>query len=339
MVVTGGSPCKTPLRPVPFFSLIWIWFSAGPKRQTDARAPRFSARDTRWFRMFRRRASWHLVLVALACQLAETPSDARVIRKQADEQRLIGWLGEVPRGDSSGGSVPDESATGWEARKHGPKDQETDVVRDIFKGTRVKGTIRVTDVDEEEGTTTTTGDSDSDEDSDSYMDLSADPRIEKLSDSPRAYLFRNFLTENECDHLVTVGTPHLTRSTVVGTETSVTNEVRTSFGTFVPKNYDETFFGVEKKVQRFSNLPYENQEQLQLLRYRDGQEYKDHSDGLTSENGGKRVGTVLMFLGEPEVGGETCFPMAAPFDAVKQRYVFSHEVSQIKSLPFLSLSW
>ena len=134
---------------------------------------------------------------------------------------------------------------------------------------------------------------------------------------------------------MTVGTPHLTRSTVVGTETSVTNEVRTSFGTFVPKNYDETFFGVEKKVQRFSNLPYENQEQLQLLRYRDGQEYKDHSDGLTSENGGKRVGTVLMFLGEPEVGGETCFPMAAPFDAVKQRYVFSHEVSQIKSLPVL----
>ncbi len=47
------------------------------------------------------------------------------------------------------------------------------------------------------------------------MDLSADPRIEKLSNSPRAYLFRNFLTENECDHLVTVGTPHLTRSTVV----------------------------------------------------------------------------------------------------------------------------
>mmetsp|Transcript_13899 Transcript_13899/g.46027 ORF Transcript_13899/g.46027 Transcript_13899/m.46027 type:complete len:113 (-) Transcript_13899:1627-1965(-) len=31
-----------------------------------------------------------------------------------------------------------------------------------------------------------------------------------------------------------------------------------------------------------------------------------------------------MFLGEPEVGGETCFPMAAPFDAVKQRLEEAH---------------
>ena len=60
---------------------------------------------------------------------------------------------------------------------------------------------------------------------------------------------------------------------------------------------------VERRVATYAGLPYENQEQLQLLRYRDGQEYKDHNDGLTSpENGGKRVATVLMFLHEPTKG-------------------------------------
>jgi hypothetical protein len=100
------------------------------------------------------------------------------------------------------------------------------------------------------------------------------------------------------------------------------------------------------RVAQYSQISYDNQEQLQLLRrgpvlrrprhcicisyhgstmfpearavlyistinvlfgpvlrYQDGQQYKDHMDGLHSENGGKRVATVLMFLQEPGLGG------------------------------------
>ena len=35
-------------------------------------------------------------------------------------------------------------------------------------------------------------------------------------------------------------------------------------------------------------------------------------DGLVSPNGGRRIATVLMFLHEPDVGGETDFPAARP---------------------------
>ena len=58
---------------------------------------------------------------------------------------------------------------------------------------------------------------------------------------------------------------------------------------------------------------------MQLLRYRDGQKYSDHSDGLISENGGKRIATVLMFLHEPTEGGETSFVLGNPLEKVKER--------------------
>ncbi len=277
--------------------------------------------------MFRRDISSHFFLALVACLLTSAPSDARVIRKHQDEQRLIGWLGEVPR-EASGEAV-DGGGDGLGGRKHGPKDVVRDVVHEIFTEEGADTAKVFTDADEEG-----VGEAGFENlNADGFMNLDSDPRIEKLSDTPLAYLYRNFLTEQECDHLVTVGEPHLTRSTVVGDEKNtnendgLTNDVRTSFGTFIPKNYDETFFGVEQRVSRFSNLPYENQEQLQLLRYRDGQEYKDHSDGLTSPNGGKRVATVLMFLKEPDVGGETCFPMATPFEGVKQRLKKAHDMN------------
>ena len=39
----------------------------------------------------------------------------------------------------------------------------------------------------------------------------------------------------------------------------------------------------------------------------------------TLQNGGKRIATVLMFLQEPESGGETSFPHGKPLPAVKER--------------------
>jgi len=47
-----------------------------------------------------------------------TLAEARVIRKEADEQRLFGWLGEVPRDLVS---QPPPSAAGVFGRKHGPR--------------------------------------------------------------------------------------------------------------------------------------------------------------------------------------------------------------------------
>ena len=61
----------------------------------------------------------------------------------------------------------------------------------------------------------------------------------------------------------------------------------------------------------------QNGEGLQILQYVPGTEYKPHYDyfdpdapGTPSilKRGGQRVGTLVMYLGEPEKGGGTVFP-------------------------------
>ena len=61
----------------------------------------------------------------------------------------------------------------------------------------------------------------------------------------------------------------------------------------------------------------ENGEGLQILHYRPGTEYKPHYDYFDPaqpgtptilQRGGQRVGTLVMYLGEPEKGGGTVFP-------------------------------
>ena len=222
----------------------------------------------------------------LLLALTVSPGPARHVRAEvirAEEERLIGWLGEVPRPNSGGADARDRAA---------------EIVTTDERGVRYDASTLDTD----------------------HIGV-GNPNVEKLSDEPKAFLYHGFLSAEECDHLIKIGTPHLKRSTVVGgkEDTGVLDDVRTSYGTFIPKKYDDVLYGIERRVEDFSQISYENQEQLQLLKYRDGQEYKDHQDGLTSPNGGRRIATVLMFLHEPDKGGETSFPQGKPLPEVAQR--------------------
>lgn len=63
----------------------------------------------------------------------------------------------------------------------------------------------------------------------------------------------------------------------------------------------------------FFSLP-ENGEDIQVLRYEEGQKYEPHydyfSDKVNIVRGGHRLATVLMYLSDVEKGGETVFPEA-----------------------------
>ena len=74
------------------------------------------------------------------------------------------------------------------------------------------------------------------------------------------------------------------------------------------------------RIAHYSGIPAENGEQMQILRYENGQEYRPHPDYFdeTSEEvkkthlqgGGQRVATMLMYLTDVEKGGRTIFPSA-----------------------------
>lgn len=139
-----------------------------------------------------------------------------------------------------------------------------------------------------------------------------------LSWSPRAFLLKGFLSDEECDHLIDTAKPHMQKSMVADSASgmSVASTVRTSTGTFLPKGADDVIKRIEKRVAQLSMIPVEHQEGLQILHYQDGQKYEPHFDyfhdpeNSKPEKGGQRVVTILMYLTTVEEGGETVFPNA-----------------------------
>ena len=143
-------------------------------------------------------------------------------------------------------------------------------------------------------------------------------RIEQVSWEPRAFILHNFLSDEECDHLISLADPHLHKSTVVDSKTggSVDSDVRTSSGTFLGMHQDDVVTAIEKRLALVTMIPEENGESLQILRYVDGQKYEPHTDyfhdtvNTNPAHGGQRIATVLMYLTTPDEGGETVFPHA-----------------------------
>lgn len=141
---------------------------------------------------------------------------------------------------------------------------------------------------------------------------------EVISWSPRIIVLHNFLSMEECDYLRAIALPRLQVSTVVDTKTGkgVRSEVRTSSGMFL--HPDERKYplieAIEKRISVYSQVPAENGELIQVLRYEKSQFYKPHhdyfSDAFNVKRGGQRVATMLMYLSDNVEGGETYFPMA-----------------------------
>lgn len=147
-------------------------------------------------------------------------------------------------------------------------------------------------------------------------------RMKILSWSPRIFLFEDFLTESECDHLIAEGKSQLTRSTVIDehSQGGKIHPTRTSEGMFFPQHSSDPIIQkIERKIAAVTMLPLENGEAIQMLHYGPGAEYRPHFDYFdpTTEGGkfcydrgGQRIASFIMYLYTTEEGGETLFPKA-----------------------------
>lgn len=136
---------------------------------------------------------------------------------------------------------------------------------------------------------------------------------------PRVMVFGALLTHLECDALMAAARPRLAPSLTVSTQIPdyQVSADRTSHGMFFDRNENDLIRGLEERFARLLDWPAEKGENLQILRYKPGAEYKAHYDyfepdelttpGLLA-HGGQRVGTLLIYLNEPEQGGATRFP-------------------------------
>jgi prolyl 4-hydroxylase len=139
---------------------------------------------------------------------------------------------------------------------------------------------------------------------------------EVISWEPRAFVYHNFLSKEECEYLIGLAKPHMVKSTVVDSTTgkSKDSRVRTSSGMFLQRGRDKVIRAIEKRIADYTFVPVEHGEGLQVLHYEVGQKYEPHFDYFLDEfntkNGGQRMATLLMYLSDVEEGGETIFPDA-----------------------------
>lgn len=127
--------------------------------------------------------------------------------------------------------------------------------------------------------------------------------IEHVSWKPRVFIYHNFLSDEECNHIRRLAAPQMKRSTVLGADgSSVEDNVRTSYGTFLRRKQDPIITDIEQRLSEWAKIPPIHGEDLQVLRYGLGQKYGEHFDALG------RAATILLYLSEVEEGGETAFP-------------------------------
>ncbi len=141
----------------------------------------------------------------------------------------------------------------------------------------------------------------------------------KHLEQPDLWVFGNLLSPAECAALVDAARPRLSRSLTVDTKTGgeELNRDRTSQGMFFMRGENTVVRRVEARIARLLRWPVQNGEGLQVLRYRQGAQYKPHYDYFDPrepgtpamlQRGGQRVASLIMYLQEPDQGGATVFP-------------------------------
>lgn len=126
----------------------------------------------------------------------------------------------------------------------------------------------------------------------------------------------DFLSPSDCEKLINYYRPKIKSSKVIGD-----SSLRTSSDSFVDieQIIDVDVLEIVNKLKSqfsdISQLPVENQELMNIICYKPGEEFKPHFDAF-SENildiesllGGQRVTTFIVCLRTAELGGETIFP-------------------------------
>ncbi|HEY0200313.1 MAG TPA: 2OG-Fe(II) oxygenase [Burkholderiaceae bacterium] len=136
---------------------------------------------------------------------------------------------------------------------------------------------------------------------------------------PRIVVFGNLLSDQECEALIDAARPRIKRSLTVALASGgeEQNADRTSDGMFFTRGETELVARLEARIARLLQWPVQNGEGLQVLHYVPGAEYKPHYDYFDPaapgtptivKRGGQRVGTVVIYLNDPEKGGGTTFP-------------------------------
>jgi len=125
------------------------------------------------------------------------------------------------------------------------------------------------------------------------------------------------VTDEQCSEIIALAKPLISESFVIGEGGANVpdKEFRTSHNTFITRDH-KVVKDIYGKLSNIIGIDSDHFEQLQVVRYEKGQQYKahwdacyeDHKCGEFMKMGGQRYATFLLYLNDDFEGGETEFP-------------------------------
>lgn len=125
-------------------------------------------------------------------------------------------------------------------------------------------------------------------------------------------VYENFISDKECDYILKTANPMFSQSRLVS---GFMTDVRKSETAWLPKS-DPVVANIIKRVCNITNIPFENSEKMQVVKYEPNGYYRPHYDASCDDkkecvefekNGGQRVLTMIIYLNEDFTGGRTEF--------------------------------
>jgi predicted 2-oxoglutarate/Fe(II)-dependent dioxygenase YbiX len=119
-------------------------------------------------------------------------------------------------------------------------------------------------------------------------------------------IITDFITEDECEYIIKKAEKKLETSTV-SSDRTVDKETRDSETAWLNLQ-DPVVRRVAERCVSLTDRPLQNCESIQVLRYKEGGNYKPHQDTFDDMEDNKRMYTVILALNHDYEGGETEFP-------------------------------
>ncbi len=152
----------------------------------------------------------------------------------------------------------------------------------------------------------------------------------------------NLITENDCDEIIKIAENQFRQANTLGEN----NGHRIADFTWIYRNVP-----IANKLREIASketgLPIENMEDLHVVRYNVGGQYKDHHDffhpgepyypGEVSR-GGQRVKSIIFYLNDDFEGGETDFPkMSITVKPIKSKTIIWDNINEDGTLDYDSI--
>ncbi|KAI3471146.1 hypothetical protein Pfo_027809 [Paulownia fortunei] len=142
---------------------------------------------------------------------------------------------------------------------------------------------------------------------------SIDPsQVIQLSWQPRVFLYRDFLSEEECDYLIS--RVHGKKSYIMKGDDSPKidmNNIPANFG--ISMEDDEIARRIEERISAWTFLPKENSKSLWVLHFgpeASKQNYNYYHNKSAEQVGQPLLATVILYLSNVTQGGQILFPQS-----------------------------